>query len=265
MVKKLNIIILLLTFLPLVFKNNISYGQNAQQHYKRGIEYGIDGKFEEAQEEFKQISEDDLYKNTAIIWLDRIKEALEGKINKEGLVYLFRGVDYCNKGMFGQCATELREAIKINPNDANTYESLGTAYRELGMWDEAVVEWKKAIDIDGTNTKAYINLGLYYERRRMFDEAISEYKKALDIDPDNIDTLVNLGAAYNSKNMLDDAVVVLERAINIDPDCAAAHNNLAVIYYQKGQHNLAVKHCDRAIELGVKVSPEFLEMLKPYR
>lgn len=263
MLKKSNIIILILSIL--ILKNNVSYGQNAQQHYKRGIEYGIAGKFEEAQEEFKQILEDRLYRNTVIMWLDRIKEVWEGKISKEGLIHLFRGVDYCNKGIFGQCAAELREATKINPNDANTYESLGTAYRELGMWDEAVVEWGKAIDIDPTNTKAYINLGLYYEIKRMFDEAISEYKKALNIDPNNIDALVNLGAVYNSKTMLDDAILVLEKAINIDPDCAAAHNNLAVIYYQKGQYNLAIKHCDRAIELGVKVDPEFLEMLKPYR
>ncbi|MCF7875218.1 MAG: tetratricopeptide repeat protein [Candidatus Omnitrophica bacterium] len=253
-------------FLTVLFlTGDLCYSQNSQQHYNKAIEYGAAGKFDAAKKEFEDILEDNLYHNTAKVWLERIKETSEGELEKEGVVHFFKGANYYNSGMFNQCIVELKETVRINPNDADAYGSLGVAYRELGMWEKAAVEWRKAITIDPYDIDAHINLGLHYDKKRMFDESILEYKKALELNPDNTEALVNLGAIYNSTGMLDEAVVVLEKAATLDPNDAKAHNNLAIIYYQKKQYGSAIKHCDKAIELGAGVNPEFLEMLKPYR
>jgi tetratricopeptide (TPR) repeat protein len=59
--------------------------------------------------------------------------------------------------------------------------------------------------------------------------------------------------------------VSYKKALEINPDLASAHSNLGVVYYYTKQYDLSVKHINRAIELGHKVNPEFLELLKPYR
>ena len=175
----------------------ICYAQSAEECYNKGIEYGVAGKFENAQQEFKKALEVDPFYEEAKECLELVEDALEQRIKPETALHIFKGVDYGNKEMHDEAIAELKRAIEINPNYA----------------------------------KAHYNLGIAYGRKGMDDEAIAEYK----------------------------------RAIEINPNYAKAHNNLAVEYYYKEEYYLAIEHCDRAIELGYRVHPKLLELLKPYR
>ena len=63
----------------------------------------------------------------------------------------------------------------------------------------------------------------------------------------------------------EEAIVLYKKAIAINTNLEIVYYNLAVIYYNEKQYSLAIKHCNRAVELGYKVSPEFLKLLEPYR
>ena len=211
--------------------SGICYGQSTEDYYDKGIDYGLAGEFEEAQQEFKNALEVDPFYRPAKECLELVEDALKQRIKVETALYLFKGIAYFNKGMYDEAIAECKKAIEINPNLAMAHNNLGLVYHEKGMYDEEIAEYKKAIEINPNLAMAHNNLGLAYRMKGMYDKAIAEYKKAIEINPNYAD----------------------------------AHNKLAVAYYFKGEYSLAIKHCDIAIELGYSVHPGFLEALEPYR
>jgi len=209
----------------------ICYAQSAEECYNKGIEYGVAGKFEKAQQEFKKALEVDPFYGKAKVCLELVEDALEQRIKPETALHTFKGADYGLKGMYDEAIAEFKRAIEINPNYALAHSNLGNAYDEKGMYDVAIAEYKIAIEINPNYALAHNNLGGVYGKKGMYDEAIAE----------------------------------LKRAIEINPNFAEAHSNLAVAYYYKEEYSLAIEHCDITIELGLRPHPGFLEALKPYR
>ena len=46
-----------------------------------------------------------------------------------------------------EAVAELREAIRIQPDQAEPYVGLGVALKRLGQYDEAIAACRKAIDL----------------------------------------------------------------------------------------------------------------------
>lgn len=255
------------------------YAQSVEEYCVKGVEYGAQGKFEEAEKEFKKALEVDPSYASAEENLKLIKDVLEKRVENEFATHLFKGLFYENQWMLAEATSdydsqlwldvtiaEYKKAIAINPNYAMANNNLGVAYYNKGMLDEAITEYKKAITINPNHAKAHANLGLAYVKgKRMFDEAISECKKAIAINSNLANAHSNLGLAYVGKKMYDEAIAEYKKAIAIEPNLAVACNNLAVAYYAKKEYDLAIEYCDRAIGLGYKVHPGFLKDLKPYR
>ena len=227
--KALTITLLLL----MVFSSTatICYGQTAKDYCDKGIDYGVAGKFDEAQQQFTKVLEADPFYALATLGLKLSEDALKQRIRTETALYLFKGIAYLNEGMLDEAITEFKKAIRINPKYADAHNNLGNTYLNKGMLDEAIAEFKKALEIDPKYADARCILGVAYANKGMLDEAITEYKKAMEINP----------------------------------NLAMAHMNLALAYYYKGEYSLATKHRDRLMELGYEVDPELLKALESYR
>ena len=242
------------------------YAQSAEEYYTKGIDYGVAGKFEEAQQEFKKALETDPFYTPARMCLKLSEDTLKQRIKTGTALHLFKGVAYYDKDMYDEAIAEYKKAIKINPNYAEAHCVLGLVYAyKGGMFDEAIAEYKKAIEINPNYAEAHYNLGAVYRRKGMFDEAIAEYKKAIEINPNLAEAHDSLGLAYFRKGMYNEAIAEYKKAIEIDPEFAKTHYYLALAYYYKKMYKLAIEQCDKAIELGYKAGPKFLEDLKPYR
>ena len=79
---------------------------------------------------------------------------------------------------------ELKQTIRINPDDADAHANLGAAYEIAGKSYKAIKSYKRAIRINPDNAEAHFNLGLAYGELGRYEEAIESYKQAIKIDPD---------------------------------------------------------------------------------
>ena len=174
------------------------------------------------------------------------------------------GIVYVKKGRLDEAISVFKKALNIKPNYADAHYNLGVAYHEKGVLDEAISEYKKALTINPNDAMAHVNLGTAYKDKHRLDEAISEFKKALIIKSNFAEAYLNLGVAYYEKGTLDKAISEFKQTIEIMPDYADAHHNLAVAYYSKGNYKLAIVHYNKAVELGGRVNPKLIELLKPY-
>jgi len=78
-----------------------------------------------------------------------------------------------------------RRALKLEPDDAETYKNLGFALESLGHWDEAMACYRRVLDLkpDSGDGKVHHSLGLEYLAKGHLAEALDIWRHWLKTDP----------------------------------------------------------------------------------
>lgn len=228
-----------------LYKKAIEINPNiAQTYHNLGLTYSEAGNKQEAIASFKKALE------------------LDPKFLK---AYNDLGLAYSATGDKAQAIEYFKRAAEIDRNNPNAYINLGMVYTDLGKTKEAAAYYGKALSASPDLAQAHYNLGVTYYLSGNKEGALASFGKAVELDPAFSKAYNNLGLVYSDMGEKGQALKCYKRALEINPDNPDAHNNLAVFYYYEGQYDLAVRECDIALKSGHRVSPEFLELIKPYR
>lgn len=117
-----------------------------------------------------------------------------------------------------QAITNARDAVTLNPFQADAWANLAEVYRYLlGQVKEAdawtIASYQRAIGGDPRNPNYYFNLGTVYYSLGNYDEAIRFFEQAISLKPDIANYYYNLAYAhYQSKNYVK-AVNALEATL----------------------------------------------------
>jgi tetratricopeptide (TPR) repeat protein len=147
----------------------------ADEAFNNGIEYGSQGKDDEAIAEFSK----------AI------------KINpNDAEAYNNRGVAYKHKGNLEQAILDYNKAIEIDSNFTKAYNNRGNAYLMKGNYDQAISDYSKAIEVNPYYTsddKAYYSRSVAYFNKGEYEKAWADVHKAEELgfkaDPDFLEQL----------------------------------------------------------------------------
>jgi hypothetical protein len=72
---------------------------------------------------------------------------------KDSIQLLLKGMNYYSQGQFDSALDEYKAFVKLNPDLAIGYMSLGSIYMQLGMSNEALNAWKMAKEKEPDNTE----------------------------------------------------------------------------------------------------------------
>ena len=86
---------------------------------------------------------------------------------------------------------ELKQAIRINPDDADAHANLGAAYADSGIYKESIESCKQAIRINPDHINAHYNLGLAYNLSNDKDSALEQCEILKSLDPKMANKLFN--------------------------------------------------------------------------
>ena len=107
---------------------------------------------------------------------------------------------------------QVREALEIDPQNAEAHYYLGVYYYKVNLYDEAIREISQAIDLNvsiASSAEALTYLGLALADKGRFEEAISEYKRAMEFDPKNPIIHNSLGVAYKNAGMIPESIGII--------------------------------------------------------
>ncbi len=76
---------------------------------------------------------------------------------------------------------ELREALRLNPNNVELHNKLGYVLYHLNRNEEAEDEYREAIWLNPNYAEAHSDLGYLLQILKRYDEAEKEFKKASKI------------------------------------------------------------------------------------
>ena len=74
---------------------------------------------------------------------------------KQGQIFLNKGISLIQMGEFNKAAKELLEAEKYSPDDPKIHYYLGIAYHGKGLRNHAIREFKKAISLKKDYSEAH--------------------------------------------------------------------------------------------------------------
>jgi serine/threonine protein kinase len=138
------------------------------------------------------------------------------------------------KGLVDEAIASCREAIRLNPGDADAHNNLGNALAKKGLLDEAIASFRETIRLNPEYALAHSNLGTALADKGLLDDAITSHREAIRLDPGDVDAHSNLGTALAKKGLLDDAIASYREALRLDPGNAVAHSNLGTTFAKKG-------------------------------
>ncbi len=108
-----------------------------------------------------------------------------------------------------------KEAIKLDPDWALPYNSIGVAYIRQKNWTK-VLEWcSQAKRRDSDWIFPYLNMGWAFYNLKRYDEAEQEYEKAAELNPDRPTIYCHLSCIYEKQGYLLDSLEMAGKAMEI--------------------------------------------------
>jgi tetratricopeptide (TPR) repeat protein len=179
-------------------------------------------------------------------------ESTAVQFNQQGEIYL-------SQGKLEEAIASCEQALKIHPNFAPAYKTLGNALQAQGRMEEARHWYAKAIEIEPNFAEVYANLGSLGAQQQKWQEAIGFYQKALAIKPNFAGVYRNLAKVFGQIGKPEEAQQCWYQAFSLEPEKVAPgeHLNMGDAFFRQEKFPEAIACYDRAIKLDPNVATAY--------
>jgi tetratricopeptide (TPR) repeat protein len=180
--------------------------ENSEDAFDRGFELYSQGRFKEAEVEYRKALKEYPQSIGANLELGRLLRETDRP--KEALPFL-------------------NTARELAPTLAAAYLELGTAHVALKDWDKAEENLKKASKLDGKDAFGWWRLGYVYMQKEKWSDAEKSLKRSLRLDDDIAEAWLDLGMVQRKTGKGEDALISLRKSVETDPSLTAAFEEYA--------------------------------------
>lgn len=138
-----------------------------------------------------------------------------------------------SSGLPEQAAEFYKQALEIDPENADVYSRLAYAYLTAENYDMAVKAYRRYVELRPDECEPEQSLGFAYMKQGLTDQAIVAYEKALKLCPDDPNAYASLARAYKDGGYPLEAIEGYRRAIELNPTDVTAYENIAILYYER--------------------------------
>lgn len=204
----------------------------SRRMYDTGLELMKQGSYEEALTSFKKILS--IHESAEVYFnLGYIKTA-QGQY--EEAILAFRRATQINNA-FAQAYQKMGEAYARlgRADEAQVcFEKAAEIFMEKNMEENAEAVFMQALEINPNTLNVYNSLGILYRRQGRFNDSIRMYQKALRVNPKDEHIMYNLARAFMAVKDLQNAASTLRIAVVINPDFREAQNMLTSLEVGQG-------------------------------
>jgi tetratricopeptide (TPR) repeat protein len=186
------------------------------------------------------------------------------------------GRDHCLYGRHAEGEAVFREALRLDPENAEAHSGLGFVLEALGRLEEAEREFREFVRLAPKNPFAYRRLGEFLRAAGRQDEAESVYREAIRFDPFFVASIlqsdeaervfrevIRLGQKNGSvhygffkvlrdQGKLDEAEAEIREVVRLNSGNAEAHNDLGTLLQTQGR----LEEAERAFREVIRLDPE---------
>lgn len=206
--------------------------------------------------------------------IEGLGHALEKRLATAFKAYFHRGICYRKVGQLKSSIENLRQAVALDPGNAEAHNHLGLSHIEGGefelarkcfasavdidpcgrylnnrglasyhlqRYEEAAEDFQAALESEHSNASIHFNLGNARYRLGQHREALTDYGEAIRLEPRNATYLHHKGLAYQGCGEVKQAIEMYEEALRQDAGHHASRFHLGVMCYTDGQFERALQ------------------------
>jgi predicted O-linked N-acetylglucosamine transferase (SPINDLY family) len=150
-------------------------------------------------------------------------------------------------GHVAEADTLLRQALALNPRDAEYHENHSAVLLALRRLDEAEAAARQALALRPGFAEAMIRLANTLHEQGRMEEAARHYERALALRPQNAEAANNLASALMALGRAAEAESACRRALLLSPGFAKAQYNLGIVLQAQRRIEEAVAAFQQAL------------------
>jgi adenylate cyclase len=176
------------------------------------------------------------------------------------LAHSLLGQAYAQKQQYDNASAEERQAIALDPNNADSYANQAETLNLAGQPEEALQAVEQAMRLNPRYPPNYLfELGWAYRNTGLYDKAITTMKEVIRQNPDFIAAYLNLAVSCweqwvsqqsSDPQTLESALTTAQRALALNDSFHISHIVLGFIYLYQQQYEQALGEMERAVELA---------------
>ena len=191
----------------------------------------------------------------ALLKLQRAEEAVASyqrslDITPSASVYVAQSNVFMMLGDFEKAMSMVRQALELDPHDADLIALLGRHHSVSGEIDQAAECFRRVSEIDALNIDAINQNGELLLELGRIEEAEAQFRKILDADPDQPLALLNLTLTLRARGQTDQAEEFLQRALEVNPSSAEWFDQAVRRLICVGRVEEATRFLDKWLELA---------------
>ena len=150
-----------------------------------------------------------------------------------------------------------RRALQINPELAEAHSWLGSGLLHLGRVDDAIASIREALRIDPKDDDSYQALGrAHWVGKGDFAAAIPAFRKSIELNPEAGYSYLQLGLMLAWEGKFEEAEAICKRAVELQDQYISGSGGLQVIganarlgyvYYLQGRYKEAIREYERGL------------------
>lgn len=153
---------------------------------------------------------------------------------------------------------ELRGAVRVSPDSADTRLKLAQGLYRIGDLDAALDECRVALKLQSHNAKAYLQLGVIMIAKQDGHAAAVALMEATLLDSELTQAHYSLGSVQYSLGNQTAAIQSYRRALDLQPNFLDARYRLALVLKLANRHQEAVQFMEDAAIGGVPQAQYFM-------
>src|SRR6185312_10781234 len=128
------------------------------------------------------------------------------------------GVLYYNKGLYEEAVAAFMKALELDPRMEVAQRNIEIAYFNTGYYDTRIIELKEKVRLRPDDRDARWELGRTFALLGQPQDASAEFRALLDYAPGDVAALLQLALAEKELGEIERAQECVERALERDPD-----------------------------------------------
>ena len=201
----------------------------AKQHFDYGVALQKEGRWQEAEEEYK----------TAL------RFNFAGPKSHSNLA-----VALMAQAKFDEAVPHMEAALRLQPNDGEVHLNYADLLQRLGRGDEAGPHYEAAARLLSDSPAAHYNYASFLASTGKGNDSVNELQRVVQLKPDYLDAQLRLADGLFAKGNLEEAKTHYVAALGANPKLPIAHNSLGRLYLAEGQISQAIVQFGEALRLN---------------
>jgi protein O-mannosyl-transferase len=164
--------------------------------------------------------------------------------------YYLLGRSLVGQGKYVEAEQAYREILRMIPRDADARGALADVLLAQKRYDEAIAFYKEYLTVVPRNADAHHNLGLAFVNQGQDAMALREFQAAVDINPNDASLQQSLGNALVTADRFEEAVTHFRAGLRLTPNDPQLMAKLALTLAVTGQVDEPLALFRRGLELA---------------